>query len=97
MRYPEYSDYSSSEVATKRSEGPIVEKELTTSNLNVNLSQSNKTESEFKVMLQYDDKLYIPEFLLADLLERTHYDPLDRHFAIEKTLELLIHKYYWPR
>ncbi len=48
-------------------------------------------------MLHYDGKPYIPETFRTDLLERNHDDPLAGHFGVEKTFELLTHKYYWPK
>ncbi len=48
-------------------------------------------------MLHYDGKPYIPKNLQTDLLKRNYDDPLVGHFGVEKTLELLSRKYYWPK
>ena len=74
-----------------------VRTELATPNVNVYSGQSGEPWSEVEGVLHYDGKPYIPETLRADLLERNHDDPLAGHFGIEKTLELLTCKYYWPK
>ncbi len=48
-------------------------------------------------MLHYNGKPHIPETLRADLLKKNHDDLLQGHFGVEKTLELLSRKYYWPK
>ena len=74
-----------------------VRKELATPNVNVYSGQSGEPWSEVEGVLHYDGKPYIPETLRTDLLERNHDDPLAGHFGVEKTLELLTRKYYWPK
>ena len=74
-----------------------IQKELATLNVNVYSSQLGKFWLKVKGVLHYDGKPYIPETLRANLLEKNHDDPLARHFGVEKTLELLTRKYYWPK
>ena len=74
-----------------------VRKELATPNVNVYSGQSGEPWSEVEGVLHYDGKPYIPEALRTDLLERNHDDPLAGHFGVERTLELLSRKYYWPK
>ncbi len=81
-------------------EDPIartIRKKLATPNVNVYSGQSGEPWSEVEGVLHYECKPYIPETLRADLLERNHDDPRAGHFGVEKTLELLSHKYYWPK
>ncbi len=73
--------------------GKSLQKELATSNFNVYSGQSGKLWSEVEEMLQYDSKLSILEIFWADLLKKNHDKPLERHFRVEKTLELLTRKY----
>ena len=47
-------------------------------------------------VLRYQGRLYLPEVVRSDLVARNHDDPLAGHFGVEKTLELLQRKYYWP-
>lgn len=47
-------------------------------------------------MLRYKGKIYLPERMRIDVLARYHDDPLAGHFEVEKTLNLLQRKYYWP-
>jgi len=49
-------------------------------------------------LLRYDRRLYIPPeaSVRAELLKRHHDDELAGHFGIERTLELMSRKYYWP-
>ena len=75
----------------------MVRKELATPEVNVYSGQSGERWLEVKGVLHYDGKPYILETLQADLLERNHDDLLARHFGVEKTLELLTCKYYWPK
>ena len=74
-----------------------VQKKLATLNVNVYSGQLGKPWSKVERMLHYDGKPYIPETLQADLLERNHDNLLAGHFGVEKTLELLSRKYYWPK
>ncbi len=74
-----------------------VRKELATPNVNVYSGQSGEPCSEVEGILNYDRKLYIPGTLRADLLERNHDDCLAGYFGVQKTLELLSRKYYWPK
>ena len=74
-----------------------VRKELANPNVNVYSGQSGESWSEIEGVLHYDGKPYILEILRTDLLERNHDDPLAGHFGVEKTLELLTRKYYWPK
>ena len=67
------------------------------SNVNIFSGQSGEPQLEVKGVFYYNNKLYILEILQADLLKKTYNDFLARHFGIEKTLELFIHKYYWPK
>ena len=71
-----------------------VQKELVILNVNVYSGQSGKPWSEIEGLLYYDGKPYIPEILRADLLERNYDDLLAGYFGVEKTLELLLYKYY---
>ena len=47
-------------------------------------------------VLKYQGRLYLPAVVRSDLVARNHDDPLAGHFGVEKTLELLQRKYYWP-
>ena len=71
-----------------------VRKELATPNVNVYSGHLGKPWSEIERVLHYDGKPYISETIRIDLLERNHDDPLAWHFGVEKTFELLTHKYY---
>lgn len=46
--------------------------------------------------LYYNYKLYILKTFRIYLLEKNYDDSLAVYFEVEKTLELLIWKYYWP-
>ncbi len=50
-------------------------------------------------LLWYEKRLYIPSKALVqtELLKRHHDDELTKHFSIERTLELVSCKYYWPK
>ena len=37
----------------------------------------------------------VPEVIQTELISRHHYNPLIRHFGINKTRELVGRKYYW--
>ena len=74
-----------------------VRKELASPNVNVYSGQLGEPWSEAEGVLHYDGKPYIPETLQTNLLERNHDDPLAGHFGVEKTLELLTRKYFWPK
>ena len=43
--------------------------------------------------------LYVPEehSIRQELLKRHHDEPLAGHFGVEKTIELITRKFYWPR
>lgn len=49
--------------------------------------------------LLYQGAVYVPNSpaLRQAILRRNHDDPLAGHFGVEKTLELLTRKYYWPK
>lgn len=47
-------------------------------------------------VLWYKGKVYLPESIRTSVLAQNHDDPLAGHFGVEKTLELLQRKYYWP-
>ncbi len=87
----------SSELQQEDPMARIIQKKLATSNVNVYSGQSGELWSEVEGVLHYDGKLYIPRILRVDLLEKNHDDPLAGHFGVEKTLELLSRKYYWPK
>ncbi len=72
-----------------------VQKKLATPNINVYSGQLGEPWSNAEGVLHYDGKSYIPKTHQTDLLEKNHDDPLAGHFGVEKTLELLIRKYYW--
>lgn len=47
-------------------------------------------------VLWFNGKVYLPEPCRTDVLARNHDDSLTGHFGVEKTLELLQRKHYWP-
>ena len=47
-------------------------------------------------MLQYQGLPYVPEIIHSEVISRHHDDPLEEHFGINKTRELVGRKYYWP-
>lgn len=71
-----------------------VQKQLATLNVNVYFYHLGKSYSKVKGVLYYDVKPYIPETFSVNLLEKNYNDLLVRHFRIEKTLKLLLYKYY---
>jgi RNase H-like domain found in reverse transcriptase/Reverse transcriptase (RNA-dependent DNA polymerase)/Integrase zinc binding domain/Chromo (CHRromatin Organisation MOdifier) domain/Integrase core domain len=50
-------------------------------------------------IVRFKSRLYVPEekSLQAELLKRHHDDILAGHFGVEKTLDLLQRKFYWPK
>ena len=50
-------------------------------------------------LLRYKGRIYVPDenSVKAKLLMRYHDDPLAGHFGLDKTIELIQRKYYWPR
>jgi hypothetical protein len=65
--------------------------------------EDNTGLSKWKVdstgLLRHKGCLYIPDekSIRAELLRRHHDDALAGHFGVEKTLELLQRKYFWPK
>ncbi len=51
---------------------------------------------DIKQVLYYQRLPYIPKVIHSELISRHHNDPLAGYFGIEKTLELIARKYYWP-
>ena len=50
-------------------------------------------------ILRYKGRIYVPNTapVRAEILLGNHDDPYAGHFRAHKTLELLQHKYFWPR
>ncbi len=74
-----------------------IPKERAILNVNVYSGQPVELWSEVERVLHYEGKSYIPETLRAVLLGKNHDDSLAGHFRVEKNLELLSRKYYWPK
>lgn len=53
------------------------------------------TEGDHGLLL-YNNRIYVPEALRAEVIERNHDDPLAGHFGVQKTLELISRRYHWP-
>ena len=51
----------------------------------------------FKDLLFYEEQLYVlkKESLRAELLKHHYNNVLAEYFEVERTLELIDHKYYW--
>lgn len=47
--------------------------------------------------MHYNDKSYNLENFQVDIIEKNYDDSLAGHIRIKKTLELLLHKYYWSK
>ena len=47
-------------------------------------------------VLWHQDRLYVPDRLRNDVISANHDNPLAGHFGVQKTLDLLQRKYYWP-
>ena len=47
-------------------------------------------------VLWHDGCLYVPPSLREDVIHANHDNPLAGHFGVERTLELIRRKYYWP-
>ena len=47
-------------------------------------------------LLSHNDRIYVPEALRTKIIEQHHDDPMAGHFGVQKTLELLARRYYWP-
>ena len=47
-------------------------------------------------VLHYQGLLYVSEIIRTEVISCHHNDPLERHFGINKTRELVGRKYYWP-
>ena len=47
-------------------------------------------------VLWHQERLYVPNRLRNDVIEANHDNPLAGHFGVQKTLELIQRKYYWP-
>lgn len=65
--------------------------------INVYFGQLGESWLETKKVLHYNNKLYISKTFRVNLIEKNYIDPLAKHFGVEKTLEFLIRKYYWPK
>ncbi len=51
---------------------------------------------DIEQVLHYQGLPYVPKVIRSELISRHYDDPLAGHFGIEKTLELIARKYYWP-
>ncbi len=50
---------------------------------------------DIEQVLHYQGLPYVPKVIRLELISRHHNDPLEGHFGIEKTCELIARKYYW--
>ena len=63
----------------------------------INTEKSILWRVNFKDLLFYKEQLYVSEkkSLRAELLKHYYDNVLTEHFRVERTLELINHKYYW--
>ena len=47
-------------------------------------------------VLHYQRLPFVPEAIRTELISQHHDNPLERHFSIDKTKDLVGRKYYWP-
>ena len=51
---------------------------------------------EMDGVLYYEDRPYLPKIIKTKIISRDYHDPLAGHFGVEKTIQLIARKYYWP-
>lgn len=51
---------------------------------------------DIEEVLYYQGLLYVLKDISLELISKHHNNPLEGHFGIEKTGELIAKKYYWP-
>ena len=56
----------------------------------------NSWKEDDNRVLYHQGLLYVPEVIRTKLISSNHDDPLESHFEIDKTRELIARKYYWP-
>ncbi len=56
----------------------------------------NGWEEDADGVLHHQRLPYVPEVIRTEIISRHHDDPLEVHFGIDKTRELIAQKYYWP-
>ena len=61
------------------------------------IRKKNLKESweELKEVLHYKGRLYLPEIIRTEIMNKNHNNPLVGHYGVEKTKELVVQKYYW--
>ena len=47
-------------------------------------------------VLHHQGLPFVPEAIRTELISQYHDDPLEGHFGVDKTRELVSRKYYWP-